>query len=118
MSFMATIAYHVRSSLNRDSIAKRGLDWRYMGPEPGIAGSRTHEAEGVFLVSDRFDADWFLQMGKSRHSRIDIWEVAIDDVDHDGSKEPSDGRWRESHGCSYYTQPIPPSKLKLVAADL
>lgn len=118
MSVMATIAYHVTSSLNRESIARHGLDWRSMGPEPGIAGSRTYEAEGVFLVFDRFDADWFVRMGKKRHSRIDIWEVAIDEDGHESSKEPSDGRWRESHGYSYYTQPIPPSKLKLVASDL
>jgi hypothetical protein len=115
---MATIAYHVTSSLNRDSIAKRGLDWRYMGPEPGIAGSRTYEAEGVFFVFDRFEADWFVRMGKKRHSRIDIWEAAIDGDDHESTNEPSDGGWRECHGYSYYAHPIPPSKLKLVASDL
>jgi hypothetical protein len=113
-----TIAYHVTSSLNRDSIAKHGLDWRQMGHEPGTAGSRTYEAEGVFLVFDRFDADWFVQMGKRRHPRIDIWEVTIDDLDEDTAPAPSDALWREIHGYSYYTQPIPATKLKLVASDL
>ena len=118
MRAIATTAYHVTSSLNRDSIAKYGLDWRRMGSAPGIAGSQSYEAAGVFLVFDRFDADWFVQMGKHRHSRVDIWQVTIDDADHDINGEPSGALWQEAHGYSHHTEPIPSSKLKLIASDL
>jgi hypothetical protein len=34
MSSVATILYHVSSSVNRDSIAEYGLDWQRMRGEP------------------------------------------------------------------------------------
>ena len=55
--------FHVTSVANRDSILRYGLDWSRMGAAPGIAGSRAQEAEGVFLASDEFEADWFVGNG-------------------------------------------------------
>jgi hypothetical protein len=118
MRAIAATAYHVTSSLNRDSIAKYGLDWRRMSSAPGIAGSQSYEAVGVFLVFDPFDADWLVQMGKHRHARVDIWQVTIDDLEIDINESRPAPYGSRPMATPYYTQPIPSSKLKLIASDL
>ena len=77
---VSTVVYHVSSTLNRNSIAEHGLDWQHMGNEPGIAGSRAAEQEGVFLSRDLDEAAWFVSMGKHHHLSIDVWEVTLRDV--------------------------------------
>lgn len=73
--------FHVTSSLNRESLERRGLDWRHMGAAPGIAGSDELELEGIFLARDRFEVDWFVDMAKRRGvSEVDVWEIDVDQL--------------------------------------
>ncbi len=68
-------AYHVTSSENRDSIRKHGLDWRRrVNSIFGIAGSRAAEGPCVLLARDLSEVDFFVQMGKHRHSPLDVWK--------------------------------------------
>ena len=85
-----------------------------MGSERGIAGSLRYEAEGIFLVFDRSEAEWFVQMGRHHHARLDVWEVVLEP----NAGEDSSDLWLEIHGYSYYTRPILASNVKLVAANL
>ena len=66
--------FHVSSSLNRDSIAEHGLDWRLMGAAPGIAGSPVAEQEGAFLTDSEFGAEFFLRMNNTG-GPVDLWAV-------------------------------------------
>jgi hypothetical protein len=115
---VATVLYHVSSSLNRASIAEHGLDWRRMGGEPGIAGSPVAEHDGVFLARDPEESNWFVGMGKPRHPLLDVWEVTLD---HDfelyrvqkGSHLPCE----VIHGYLCWMEEIPPVRLRLVERD-
>ncbi|MGD0558874.1 MAG: hypothetical protein ABSA93_28350 [Streptosporangiaceae bacterium] len=96
--------FHVTSVANRDSILRHGLDWSRMGAAPGIAGSRAPEAEGVFLASDEFEADWFVGMNNAG-TPVDVWEVSGIDEDQlvgNGS------------GYFYYPGRIPADQITLV----
>jgi hypothetical protein len=106
---------HVTPSENRDSILRHGLDWRH--GRGGIAGSRSPEQDGVFLARDRSEAEFFVQMGKRRFAALDIWAITLDTVD---SEEPAraDELCREFHGFLCWMEPIPPSRLQLLAHDL
>jgi hypothetical protein len=115
-SLSVATLYHVTSSANRDSIHRHGLDWGRMSSEPGIAGSPTPEQPGVFLAADRFEADFFVQMGHHRLASVDIWEVVLDD-DGDDLRN-ADLRLNEFDGFLCWMEAIPPSRVRLVAQDL
>lgn len=74
--------WHVSSSLNRESIAEHGLDWRRMRITTGIAASPAcvgpfvPELEAVFLCDSYHDAEVFAGLGQ--HPLVDIWEVDAD----------------------------------------
>lgn len=68
------LAFHVSSSANRRSILAHGLDWRHMGQEAGVAGSRTPELPANFLCTTRADAEFFLQMARGP---ADLWAVDV-----------------------------------------
>ncbi|HEV2634651.1 MAG TPA: hypothetical protein VGX23_05860 [Actinocrinis sp.] len=57
--------FHVSSVLNRESIAKHGLDWARMSAAPGIAGSRSPEAEGAFVCRGEDDVSFFLMINNT-----------------------------------------------------
>jgi hypothetical protein len=88
-----------------------------MSSEPGIAGSPTPEQPGVFLATDRFEADFFVEMGQRRLASVDIWEVIPDD-DADGALRNADLLLREFDGFLCWMKAIPPSRVRLVAQDL
>src|SRR4051794_22333523 len=67
--------FHVSPAVNRESIARFGLDPKYMGAALGIAGSPEPEEAGVFVARDIDEIVWFFQMGEGRHPALDIWEV-------------------------------------------
>jgi hypothetical protein len=114
MQPMDGVFFHVSSSLNRESIARHGLDWRRMEGEFGIAGSTSFEQEGVFLARDRWEADWFVSMGRHRHHTVDIWEVRLEMPDG----ESQDSRCQEFDGFLCWMEPIPPDRLLLASEDL
>jgi hypothetical protein len=66
--------FHVSASANRESILRHGLDWRRMGPSPGVAGSQSPELPGIFL-QESADDDFFVQMAPLA---TDIWGVLVD----------------------------------------
>jgi hypothetical protein len=69
--------FHATFAENRSSIFRHGLDYRRMAG-PGIAGSPTPEAAGVFLSWDLENARWFARMG--RRGPVDIWGADLVDV--------------------------------------
>ena len=112
---MPTVAYHVTSTRNRDSILRHGLDWARMGGEPGVAGSRAAEGPCVFLARDIEEAEWFVSMSKSNHRAVDVWEVALDHDFDPWDEPPPDGPYRETDdGFLCMTEPVPPERLRLV----
>jgi hypothetical protein len=116
---VATVLYHVSSSLNRASIAEHGLDWRRMGGEPGIAGSPVAEHDGVFLAGDLNECGWFVRMGKPRHASLDVWEITLDhDFDLYREKTRGDLPCEVIHGYLCWMEQIPPVRLRLVERDL
>lgn len=116
-AWVATVLYHVTSSVNRDSIAEHGLDWRRMRG-PGIAGSAVPEARGVFLARDLHETDFFLGFPQRDGSRFDVWEVTFEgDVESDGEPRP-DVPCRLVDGFLCWTEPIAPMRLRLAARDL
>lgn len=108
--------FHVTESSNRESILRHGLDWRRMGPAPGIAGSEVPQCEGVFLARDEWETKWFVEMGRNRGvAEIDVWEVLLDlDLDLTGDLPPDGPLVLHEDGYLYSTQPIPPHQLKVV----
>jgi hypothetical protein len=70
---MPTVAFHVSSSRNRESISEHGLDWTRMLDEPGIAGSPQPEGACVFLARDIEEAGWFVSLSRSHHKSVDVW---------------------------------------------
>lgn len=100
--------FHVSSSLNRSSIATFGLDWTLMSAAPGIAGSRSPEAAGSFLIDNEFDADWFIQMNNTG-GPVDLWQV--DGVDASALLD-------NGNGYSYFPGRIARESLTLLRSDI
>lgn len=105
---MMSIRYHVTSVLNRESIARHGLDWSRMGAARGIAGSRQPEVEGCFLAADEFERDWFVRINNTGGA-VDVWAVeGVDGFDLALSPE----------GHHYFPGVIAPTNLRLSQRDL
>jgi len=81
-----------------------GLDWTLMGAAPGIAGSGSPEAEGVFLCPSEFDADFFVQINNTG-GPVDVWAV-------DGIAEEE--LITTANGFSYFPAHIPAHHLTLL----
>ncbi len=106
--------FHSTFAENRASILRYGLDWTRM-TGTGIAGSRGPEAEGVFLCSDVDGAEWFARMDQRPGCAVDIWAVTLDGawlVGDPGASGGGDDFWM------ICTEPIPPTQLTLLRADL
>jgi hypothetical protein len=99
--------FHATSSRNRQSIDEHGLDWKWMGQAPGIAGSGEPEAEGIFVCRDEGEVQFFLAMTNTgRH--VDVWAI-------DG---PSEADLIEGpEGFAYLPAPIPRQCLALAHRD-
>lgn len=97
--------FHATAAVNRESIARHGLDWRRMGAAPGIAGSTQPELPAVFVCDTLFDVGFFVRMARSP---TDVWSVRVD------------GLWVETgpDGWWIINQPIVPERLRLVARDV
>jgi hypothetical protein len=106
--------WHASSSLNRDSIAEHGLDWRRMGatsgiaahPESPVGGRYQPEAEAIFLSESLQDAEWFAGFGQ--HPLVDIWEADV------AGLRIEDG----PDGWLICRDPIPASRLRLIRQDV
>jgi hypothetical protein len=99
--------FHASRSVNRDSIARHGLDWRRM-TAPGIAGDPNPEWPGMFLCSHLESARWFARMPGA--GLADIWCVRVDGIWLEGDPAASGGGdedWMIS------PQPIPPYRVTL-----
>jgi hypothetical protein len=96
--------FHVSPAANRSSIREHGLDWRRMTGR-GIAGSRTAEAEGVFVCLDEFDARFFVW---SDSVPVDIWTFDGDETQ----------LVRVDSGYSYLPGVVAPERLTLLRTDL
>ena len=104
-----TMAWHVTSSVNRQSILEDGLDWRRMGAAGGVASGviyRGPEMEAVFLLEAADQADFFIGFGT--HPRFDVWQVDVAGL----VIEPGPDGW------VIHRQPIPPQRLRLVRQDV
>ena len=99
--------FHVSSALNRQSIARHGLDWTRMGAAPGIAGSRRPEAEGIFVCRDE-DVSFFLQINNTG-GPVDVW--AVDDVAEDSLLD-------NGNGFFYLPERVPAARIRLVRSDV
>jgi hypothetical protein len=109
---MPTEFFHVTRTANQESIRAHGLDWRRM-TNWGIANSQAPEVDGVFLCRDRFEADWFVQMGGSDGDAIDVWRVTLD-YEFDVEEPPADVPFAESpEGYLFHTRPIPADRIEL-----
>ncbi len=100
--------YHVTSSLNRESIIERGLDWPWTSLAPGIAGSRRPEQQGCFLAEHEQEADWFVQMNNTG-GPVDVWEVQ-------GAEAAA--LMESPEGYCFYPGLIAPEQLRLVRRGL
>jgi hypothetical protein len=96
--------FHASDARNRESLRERGLDWRRMGPAPGIAGSPAPEVEGVFLTATLDEARFFVRLRPGL--AVDVWEVDVPGVT---VNEGCDGWWVSR-------TPIPADQLRLVEA--
>jgi hypothetical protein len=114
---MPTVAFHVTSTRNRESILEHGLDWTRMGDQPGIAGSEAAEGARVFLSRDMEEAEWFVSMSASHHRSVDIWEVTLPDEFDVWDEIPPAPTYGEMDGFLFTTQPIPRDRLRLVRKD-
>lgn len=96
---------HLSATVNRESILRHGLDWSRMAAARGIAGSRRPEIEASFLVWDRQQADFFIQMSRTP---VDLWGVRVE------------GLWIENgpDGWWLVAEPLPPHRLRLLVADM
>jgi hypothetical protein len=99
--------FHVSPTVNRASIEEHGLDWRrFRGA--GIAGSRSAEAEGVFLCAAREDIGFFAGM---REDPCDAWAVRVDGLWLEGDPGADGG------GSDHWVivpEAIGPERLRLV----
>ncbi|MBE2315765.1 hypothetical protein DVA67_007245 [Solirubrobacter sp. CPCC 204708] len=110
---MATVLFHVSPSANRESIRRFGLDWRRMGTEHNIPGAIGAEQAGIFLSRDREEARWFVAMGRHLHGELDVWEVTLAH-DFDAEDRPLDMPCRIIDGFLCWTQPIEPTRIRLL----
>ena len=111
---MPTVAFHVASTRNRESILQHGLDWTRMLDQPGIAGSPDAEGACVFLARDIAEAEWFVSLSRSHHESVDIWEATLlEEIDMWADAPPAPP-YREIDGFLCTTQPIPADRLRLV----
>ncbi|WP_046732987.1 hypothetical protein [Streptomyces humi] len=100
--------FHVSSVLNRQSIARHGLDWTRMGAARGIAGSRRPEVEGIFVCRDEEEAKFFFRINNTG-GLVDLWSV-------DGVVEES---LRDNgNGFFYHPGRIPAARVRLVRSDI
>jgi hypothetical protein len=97
--------FHASDARNRESIREHGLDWRRMGPAPGIAGSPAPEVEGVFLTITLDEARFFVRLRADL--AVDVWEV---DAAGLAVEEDADGWWISR-------APISADRLRLVAGS-
>ena len=102
------LAFHVTSSLNRDSIRQYGLDVSRMGAARGIAGSLRPEQDGCFLALGDVERDWFVRMNNTG-GPVDVW--AVDDVDPGHLVQSPEGH-------HYFPGVIPPERLQLMRTDV
>lgn len=100
--------FHVSSVLNRQSIARHGLDPARMGAAPGIAGSRRPEAEGVFLCRYEEEADFFLRINNTG-GPVDLW--CVEGVDEALLLD-------NGHGFLYLPGRIPAARVRLARSDV
>ncbi|MFC4034690.1 hypothetical protein ACFO3J_24935 [Streptomyces polygonati] len=100
--------FHVSSVLNRQSIARHGLDWTRMGAAPGIAGSRRPEVEGIFVCRGEEAAEFFLQINNTG-GPVDLWSV--DGIDEELLLD-------NGHGFVYLPGRIPAARVRLVRSDI
>jgi len=98
--------YHVSASANRESILRHGLDSSRMGIASGIAGSRSPEADGVFLVEGLDGALWFAGFGQVRP--VDIWLAEVNGLP----------LVETDSGDLLCSDTVPAARLTLVEADL
>ncbi|WP_427924630.1 hypothetical protein [Streptomyces sp. cg40] len=100
--------FHVSSVLNRQSIARHGLDWARMSAARGIAGSRHPEVEGIFVCRGEEEAAFFLQINNTG-GPVDLWSV--DGVD--------EGLLRDNgNGFAYLPGRIPAARVRLLRSDV
>jgi hypothetical protein len=97
------VSAHATAAANRESIIEFGLDWNRMGVAQGIAGSRRHELDAVFL--DHVETiEFFTRMSRQP---CDVWEVDVT------------GLWLEKdEGWLIHRSPIVPDRLRLIESDL
>jgi hypothetical protein len=106
--------FHVSPAVNRESIARFGLDPKHMGAALGIAGSPEPEEDGVFVARDIHEIVWFVQMGEGRHAALDIWEVTLP-WEFDVSVEPPpDVPFREIDGYLFLRELVSPDRVRLM----
>jgi hypothetical protein len=114
---VSTVVYHVSSTLNRDSIAAHGLDWRLMRDAKGLAGSDRRERPCVFLARNLDEAEWFVTLSRNNHPSVDIWEITLlHDLDLEGEL-PAGLPYGEMDGFLYTTEPIPRESVRLLPAS-
>ena len=99
---------HVSSVLNRESIAKHGLDWTRMGAAPGIAGSSRPEVDGVFICRGEDEARFFLRINNTG-GPVDLWPV--DGVDEELLTD-------NGSGFVYLPRRVPATRVRLVRSDV
>jgi hypothetical protein len=97
--------FHATAAVNRASIRRHGLDWRQMGPAPGIAGSAAPELPAVFVCADMEEISFFLRMARMPS---DVWSVQ------------ADGLWLETGPSGWWVinNPVGAERLRLVATDI
>ena len=100
--------YHVSSSLNRASIAARGLDWRHMGAARGIAGDDRPDQEGTFLCRDEAEVRFFVTINNTG-GPVDVWVV-------DGVAEAD--LIVAPEGFAYVPVAIPPDCLTFLRSEV
>jgi hypothetical protein len=97
--------FHVTAAVNRDSIARHGLDWHRMGAASGIAGNRNPDLPAIFLCEHLHEVSFFLQMSRVT---TDVWAVRVD------------GLWVENgpDGWMIIQTPIDVERLRLIETDV
>ena len=100
--------FHVTSTLNRESIQRHGLDWRWMEAAPGIAGSHEPEEDGCFLARDLDEAEYFVRMNNTG-GPVDVWAV-------EGYTEAQ--LLDNGSGYQYLPAPVPVARLRLLRHDV
>ena len=99
--------FHISSALNRESIARHGLDSARMGAARGIAGSLAPEADGVF-VCEEWHVSFFIRINNTG-GPVDVWSVL--DVDESLLRD-------NGSGFVYLPGPVPPTQVRLLQTDI